>query len=301
MSGAGNPFNPEVFRHEPGVRYPWQVFDRVIVAMVTWNRRALTERALAAICSHAGMPFEFIIVDNGSDDGTAGMLSAFAAEHGNVRLTLNPENIGKNRAVRQIQAMLEDDPLVVFFDNDVEMLSSLFLVHLQKAFHAVRLANQGNASAVLGLRTVNCEEHGFRFSHDILRLPIPAADNALPRTSFAAASKDLADPAHRLDEHIILGVSDFIIGMAFACPAPLFKAVPFAEQYPAFIGGVDGFASAYWAGLGIPMGYLENGPIARHLDWPYSEEKVKLYSELTQARAVTDFSYILWKIRRFFG
>jgi hypothetical protein len=49
------------------------------------------------------------------------------------------------------------------------------------------------------------------------------------------------------------------------------------------------------------MGYLENGPVARHLDWPYSEEKIRLYAELTRTRAVTDLSYLRWKIRRLFG
>jgi glycosyltransferase involved in cell wall biosynthesis len=301
MSGTSNPFNPDVFRHAPGVPYPWQVFDRVTIAMVTWNRRALSERALGAIYRHAGMPFELIVVDNGSTDGTAEMLRALAQEQGNVRLQLNPENIGKNRALRQIQAMLGDDGLVVCFDNDVEMVSSLFLVHLQKAFHAVRLAKGGSAEAVLGVRMINCEEHGFRHGAAVSVLPIPSEANGPPRTSFAAVNKDRASPERRYDEQVLVTATDFVLGGCFACPAALLRDVPFGAHYPGYIGSDDGVASAHWASRGVLMGYLENGPIGRHLDWPYSEEKIRLYNELTQARAVTDLSYILWKIRRFFG
>jgi hypothetical protein len=301
MTGEANPFNPDVFRHEPGVRYPWQVFPRATIAMITWNRRELTERALGAIYRHGGMAFELIVVDNGSTDGTAEMLRALAEQQGNVQLQLNPENIGKNRALRQVQQMLGDDRLAGGCDNDIEMLSALFLVHLQKAFHAVRLANGGVAEAVLGVRMINCEEHGFRHGAEVSVLPIPSASNGPPRTSFAAVNKDRASPERQYDEQVLVTATAFVLGGCFARPAMLLKAVPFGAHYPGYIGSDDGVASAHWASRGVLMGYLENGPIARHLDWPYSDEKIALYTTLTKARAVTDLSYILWKIRRFFG
>lgn len=292
-------FNPEIFRHEPGARYPWQVFERVTIAMLSWNRRPLTERTIEALYRHAGMPFDLVVLDNASTDGVAEMLAAMAEAQPNMRLHRNPENVGQNRGMLQLRSLVPDDGLLLYLDNDIEILSANFLVHLQKAFHAVRLA-RGSPDAVLSLRVINGEEHGFRHASDVLRLFTPSTANGPPRTSFAATNKDRAGPDHLHDEQVLIGLSDFIINQAWACPVSLFRGIPYEELYPTYIGGDDSLASAHWAGLGVPMGYLENGPIARHLDWPYSEEKIRLYTELTQARAVTDLSYILWKIRRFF-
>ncbi len=88
-------------------------------------------------------------------------------------------------------------------------------------------------------------------------------------------NKDRAPPERRHDEQVLLGPTDDILGGCFACPSRLLKAVPFDQHFPGYIGSDDGVASAHWATLGIPMGTIENGPIARHLDWPYSEEKIR--------------------------
>jgi hypothetical protein len=299
MTGRREQFNPTVFQHEPGAAYPWQVFDRVTIALLSWNRRALTERALEAIWRHAGMPFELIVLDNASTDGVAEMLEAMAVAQPNMTLHRNPQNVGQNRGMLQLRDLLPADGLVVYLDNDIEFLSSNFLVHIQKAFHAVRLAT-GKPDAVLSMRVINGEEHGFRHASDVLRLVVPSAKGGPPRCSFATTNKDLAGADRQYEEQVLIGVSDYIINQCWACPVHLFKSVPYQEIYPTYIGGDDALASAHWASLGIPMGYLENGPIARHLDWPYSEEKIALYERMTKERAVTDLSYVLWKIRNFF-
>jgi glycosyltransferase involved in cell wall biosynthesis len=300
LSSREAEFNPALVRHEAGVAYPWQVFDRVTIAMLVWNRRAMTERAIDALFRHAGMPFDLLLVDNASTDGVSELCEAIAAAQPNVTLHRNPENIGQNRGMRQIQSLVPKDGLVLYLDNDIEILSAYFLVHLQKAFRAIQLAT-GSADSVLSLRTLNMEEYGFRHAADVRRFLLPSEQNGFPRTSFAAVNKDRAGEGRQFEEQVLLGVSDFIVNQCWACPAPIFRGIPYEELYPTYIGGDDSLASAHWAGLGIPMGYLENGPIARHLDWPYSEEKIALYAELTRKRAVTDFSYIRWKLRRLFG
>ncbi|PWS38634.1 hypothetical protein DFH01_05020 [Falsiroseomonas bella] len=299
MTDRREEFNPALFQHDPAATYPWQVFDRVTIAMLSWNRQAMTERALQAIYRHAGMPFDLLVLDNASTDGVADMLEAMAAAQPNMRLHRNPENVGQNRGMRQIRDMVPADGLVVYLDNDIEFLSSNFLVHIQKAFHAVRLA-KGRPDAVLSMRVINGEEHGFRHASDVLRLHVPSDRSGAPRCSFAATNKDKAGPDRQFEEQVLVGLSDFIINQCWACPAPLFKSVPYEELYPTYIGGDDALASAHWDSLGIPMGYLENGPIARHLDWPYTGEKIRLYERLTRERAVTDLSYLMWKVRRFF-
>ncbi|MBK1657579.1 glycosyltransferase family 2 protein [Paracraurococcus ruber] len=299
MSARRDQFNPVLFQHVPGTAYPWQVFDRVTIAVLSWNRREMTERAIEALYRHAGMPFDLLVLDNASTDGTAEMLAAMAAAQPNMRLVQNPENVGQNRGMLQLQGLVPEDGLLLYIDNDIEFLSACFLVHLQKAFHAVRLAT-GRPDAVLGMRVINGEEYGFRHAAEVQRLRIPSDRNGPPRTSFAAVNKDRAPPERLHEEQVLIGSSDFIINQCWACPAPLFRSIPYQELYPTYIGGDDALASTHWASLGIPMGILENGPVARHLDWPYSEEKIQLYEQLTQERAVTDRSYLLWKLRRFF-
>ena len=149
-------FNPVLFQYAPGAHYPWEVFDRVTIAMLTWNRREMTERAIGAVYKHAGMPFEMLVLDNASTDGTAEMLEAMAAAQPNLQVHRNRENVGRLRGIQQIRDLVPDG-LVLYMDNDIEMLSAYFVVHLQKAFHAVRLA-KGLPDAVLGSRLINCEE-----------------------------------------------------------------------------------------------------------------------------------------------
>ncbi len=49
------------------------------------------------------------------------------------------------------------------------------------------------------------------------------------------------------------------------------------------------------------MGYVENGPVARHNDWPYSAEKVQLFENLMARRATLDRHYVKWKLRSLLG
>jgi glycosyltransferase involved in cell wall biosynthesis len=297
QAGRAAEFNPALFQYDPAAHYPWQVFERVTIAILVWNRREMTERAIRALYRHAGMPFDLLLVDNASTDGTAEMLAGMAAANPNIRLVLNPENIGQNRGMLQIRQLLPEDGLVLYLDNDIEILSANFLVHLQKAFHAIRLET-GSADAVLSLRMLNMEEYGFRHASTVRRFAVPGAASGAPRSSFAAVNKDLAPPGEAYAEQVLLGVSDYIVNQAWACPAQVFRAVPYEQLYPTYIGGDDALASAHWTERGMLMGTLENGPVARHMDWPYSEEKIALYAELTRKRVGFDVSYLWWKLRR---
>jgi hypothetical protein len=77
----------------------------------------------------------------------------------------------------------------------------------------------------------------------------------------------------------------------------IFRQMRLQDNYPRSIGGTDSFQSAEYRRLGVPMGYIENGPVLRHNDWPYTEDKIRMYQALTSTRAVTDYSYIRWKLR----
>jgi len=289
-------FNPELFRFDPAADYPWLVFPRTTVAITAWNRLERTKALLDTLLRHTHLPHELLVVDNGSTDGTGEFLAALAEGAGNVRVISNRRNLGLGRAHQQIRDAVEDGLLVVF-DNDVRVLSNYWLVHLQKAYHALRLAT-GDTRAALGIRLINHEEYGFRFAlrREVLR--IPGEENAPPRTSFAAACKDEPDEVRRLDEEVVVGWSEHLNGGAFAVPAELYRRLPLHERYPDFIGGVDGFFSTHMLELGVRLGYLENGPIARHDDWPYTEEKIAAYEAMVGRRAALDGHYVRWKLRR---
>ncbi len=296
---SGNPFNPELFVYDPAKSYRWQAFDHITIATITWNRLEFTKRFLGSVLKYSHLPFRLLIIDNASTDGTSEYLRNLAANAPNITLVENPKNVGKVRALRQIQGMV-DDGLLVYCDNDVEVLTNYWLLLLMKAFHAARVT-RGSSDALLGMRLINLDEYGFRHAtrREILR--IPTAQNDEPRTSYAATSKDDPNPSIRLDEEVVIGWSEFVIGCVQAMPASLFHRIPLDDAYPLFVGADDGFICAELRRLGVPIGYVENGPVVRHNDWPYTEEKIQLYEKLTKTRAVSDFTYVKWKLLRLLG
>jgi GT2 family glycosyltransferase len=292
-------FNPELFQYEPSRSYRWQVFPRVTVATMTFNRIAHTRKFLESLYLRTHVPFELLVLDNASEDGTRELLRELEQERSNVRLILNSKNVGLGRGLLQIRDAVDSD-LLVFFDNDIEILSNYWLVHVQKAYHAYRLAH-GDLRVSLGLRMINQEEYGFRFASRREVLPIPAAQNDLPRTSYAKHSKDDPDLSRRLDEEVVLGWTEHLCGGAWSCPVPIYQQIEWERHYPKFLGGEDGFYTAECARAGAAVAIIENGPIVRHNDWPYTPEKIELYRRLTRERAVLDWTLVKQKLRRLLG
>lgn len=295
--GAGSMFNPALFAYAPGQGYAWQVFDRVTITVMTFNRLALTRRFFDGLLRHTHRPVDILALDNASDDGTQAYLREMAARLPGMRVIENPANVGRPRGLLLLQRALPQDGLVVMFDNDIEILSNYWLEHLQKAFHAYRLA-RGHVKAAFGLRLLNCEEYGFRFAHRHETLRIAGGQNDPPRSSYAAASKDGPPQGGALDEEVVIGWSGHLLGATLAIPAALLQEIRLDQIYPAGIGGDDTHISAELQRLGAEAGYIENGPVARHNDWPYSAEKIALYSELAQTRMVSDRAYAVWKLRQ---
>ena len=292
-------FNPELFTFDPQADYAWRVFDRITIATVTFNRLEHTQRLVDSLLRLSQLPFDLLVIDNASEDGTQAWLRDLAAKVPSLQVVENARNVGKGRALLQIRDLVADG-LLILFDNDIEILSNYWLVHLQKAFHALRLAGSGT-DAVLGIRLLNCEEYGFRHAATRAVLAIPGTANALPRTSYAAASRASGDPVGALEEQVVIGWTDFLIGACMAMPAALFRRIRLEEYYPLKLGGDEAFIMSELARLGAPAGYIENGPVARHNDWPYSEAKIALYRKLTRERAVTDLPWLRWKLRRLAG
>ena len=67
----------------------------ISVVVVNWNRRDLLRACLDSLQRQDGVPFEIIVVDNGSDDGSPEMVaSEFSSGSAPLRLIRNRENRG---------------------------------------------------------------------------------------------------------------------------------------------------------------------------------------------------------------
>lgn len=89
----------------------------ISVIVLCWNNLELTKACVASILEHTTRPFELILVDNGSTDGTPDWIRALEAQDARVRVLLNPTNRGvaggRNDGIRASQGRF-----LAFFDND---------------------------------------------------------------------------------------------------------------------------------------------------------------------------------------
>lgn len=147
----------------------------VSVVVVNWNRRGLLEACLASLARPQGIPFEVIVVDNGSTDGSAELVAGLAESPPYpIRLVRNRENRGFCAANNQgialargaLVALLNNDAeaepqwlaglLAAFDDESVGMAASKVLVYedpriIDKVGHLIYLdgQNRGRGSGEL--------------------------------------------------------------------------------------------------------------------------------------------------------
>jgi GT2 family glycosyltransferase len=97
--------------------YNGRFVPRFSVIILNWNGRELLRGCLASVAAQDWRDFETIVVDNGSDDGSAEML---AADFAWARVILNPTNAGYCRGNNQaIEASAGE--LIVLLNNDAEI------------------------------------------------------------------------------------------------------------------------------------------------------------------------------------
>jgi GT2 family glycosyltransferase len=87
--------------------------------IISWNGWSLLERCLASIRASHFHDLEILVVDNGSTDDT---IPELRARHDDVRLQLNPTNLGYNRAVNQGLELVRGE-YVLLLDYDTELRS----------------------------------------------------------------------------------------------------------------------------------------------------------------------------------
>lgn len=92
---------------------------RAGIVMVTHNNLVVTRLAVESIlASSHDVPYELVVVDNGSTDETPSYLSVLASRNPNIRLIGNAVNVGFAPAVNQGLSIARGDVLVTI-NNDV--------------------------------------------------------------------------------------------------------------------------------------------------------------------------------------
>ena len=90
------------------------------VIVVNWNRRELLRAALESLARQTAPSFEVVVVDNGSDDGSAALVDKLAASYPvPLRLIRNAENRGFCAANNQGIAA-SDSEWIALLNNDAE-------------------------------------------------------------------------------------------------------------------------------------------------------------------------------------
>jgi glycosyltransferase involved in cell wall biosynthesis len=93
----------------------------ISLMMVTYNRLPLTKQTVQNIYETTDLPFNFIIIDNGSTDGTVEYLNELASEKDNVHLIFNNKNKGiargRNQALKKANEL--NTTWYATVDNDV--------------------------------------------------------------------------------------------------------------------------------------------------------------------------------------
>lgn len=90
------------------------------IVMLTWNQLKITQACLTSIAAHTTAPYELIIVDNGSSDGSLAWLQAQAAQDRRISLISNDSNrgyaAGCNQGIRHARGerilLLNNDTIV---------------------------------------------------------------------------------------------------------------------------------------------------------------------------------------------
>ncbi len=101
--------------------FPRYKKPKISIIIITFNKVFYTFRCLESVKAFADVPYEIILVDNGSKDETIQILSRLK----NMKIIKNPENIGFVRACNQA-SKIAHGKFLLFLNNDTEILPNCF-------------------------------------------------------------------------------------------------------------------------------------------------------------------------------
>lgn len=190
---------------------------RVSVVIPTWNGAALLPVALDALRAQRFEPFEVVVVDNGSTDGTAALLRASYPE---VRLIALSENRGFAAAVNAGIAAT-DAPYVALLNNDaeaepgwLEALVRALDAHPDAGAAASRVLRRGDPSR-LDSAGDTFGVLGYSIGHGDLDGPLYRRPGWVPSACAAAAlyRRSALEDVGPLDERFFAYLEDLDLGL----------------------------------------------------------------------------------------
>jgi glycosyltransferase involved in cell wall biosynthesis len=123
---------------------------KLSVIIPVYNERGTVQEIVDRV-QQVQLSKEIIIVDDGSSDGTREELARIEREHPNVKVVLQPRNMGKGRALRTGFQTARGEYVIVQ-DADLEY-------DPQDYHKLIKPLESGVADAVYGSRFITTEEH----------------------------------------------------------------------------------------------------------------------------------------------
>jgi GT2 family glycosyltransferase len=139
--------------------------NRVSIVMPSWNGRPFLVRALTSLVARTTYPYELIVVDNGSTDGSKEFIREFLAAHPEVdaRFIDHPDNRYFSRAcIDGFRAASPDTRYLALYCNDVEAVHDRWLPDLVAALEPADTIAAGHA----GVEPITDRQRGVFFSYD---------------------------------------------------------------------------------------------------------------------------------------
>jgi GT2 family glycosyltransferase len=109
--------------------------DLTSIVILTLNQLDYTRKCLDSLFAYTDVPFELIVVDNGSKDGTWAYLESVRKKRKNVRLIRNPENMGFAFGCNQ-GIIISEGEYMVLLNNDT-VVTRNWLKRLKQTLNAV--------------------------------------------------------------------------------------------------------------------------------------------------------------------
>lgn len=195
--------------------------------MVNYNYGRYLADAIQSALHQTHRPFEVIVVDDGSTDGSQDVLQSFGSDIQAIFLAHSGQATGMNVAIKRcggdVICLLDSDDLML--PNRIERIASIFCEHhaVSWVFHGLDLVDRHNL-AKLGSAPVYNFTAGYHDERRYLRrgrfsLSAPATSALSWRTSFISSLLPIPDGILGFDNY--LKFATLALAPGWVIPEPL--------------------------------------------------------------------------------